>query len=214
VADIFHEVEEDLRRDRYAKLWKAYGRYVIVLAVLAVAGTGAFTGWREYRDRQREAQGQRYEAALKLVQANQPEAALTALADFSREAGPGYAALARLQQAGLLARQGRFADAISIYDQVAGNSDAIATLRQLAVFLAARYTLEMDNPVELDSRLARASAADNPWRHSAQELRAVAALRAGDRAKASEHYKALSDDTAAPASLRARAAEMIQALRD
>ena len=36
MADIFTEVEEDLRRDRAKQLWTRYGRYFVALAVVAI----------------------------------------------------------------------------------------------------------------------------------------------------------------------------------
>jgi hypothetical protein len=42
MSDIFQEVEEDVRRERYEKLWKKYGNYIIALAVLIVAGVAAW----------------------------------------------------------------------------------------------------------------------------------------------------------------------------
>ena len=43
MSDIFREIDEELRRDNFAKLWERYGQYLIGLAVLIVlitAGTG------------------------------------------------------------------------------------------------------------------------------------------------------------------------------
>ena len=45
MTDIFQEVEQDLRRERYKKAWDRYGIYVIAVAVLIVVGTA---GWRGY----------------------------------------------------------------------------------------------------------------------------------------------------------------------
>ena len=50
------------------------------------------------------------------------------------------------------------------------------------------------------------------WRHVALEIGAVAAARAGDNARARELYTRIADDQAAPQGIRARAAEMLQAL--
>ena len=36
MSDIFREVDEDLRREQYKKLWERFGSYVIGLAVLIV----------------------------------------------------------------------------------------------------------------------------------------------------------------------------------
>ena len=41
VADIFNEVDEEVRRERLQKLWERYSIYIVVAAVLIVAGIGA-----------------------------------------------------------------------------------------------------------------------------------------------------------------------------
>jgi hypothetical protein len=41
VADIFHEVDEEVRREQLKKLWDRYSIYLIALAVLIVAGMAA-----------------------------------------------------------------------------------------------------------------------------------------------------------------------------
>ena len=45
LADIFHEVDEEVRRERLQRLWERYSIHIIALAVLIVAGIG---GWRGY----------------------------------------------------------------------------------------------------------------------------------------------------------------------
>ena len=46
VADIFQEVDEEVRREQLKKLWDRYGYLLIALCVLMVAGVG---GWRGYQ---------------------------------------------------------------------------------------------------------------------------------------------------------------------
>ena len=57
VADIFNEVDEDVRKEKSLALWKAYGKYVIGVAVLVVAGTAAYVGWQNYTVSQSRSQG-------------------------------------------------------------------------------------------------------------------------------------------------------------
>ena len=38
MSDIFHEVDEEVRRDQLKKLWDRYSIYLIAAAVLIVAG--------------------------------------------------------------------------------------------------------------------------------------------------------------------------------
>ncbi len=44
MADIFSEVDEEVRRERLKQLWDRYGIFLIALAVLIVAGIGAWRG--------------------------------------------------------------------------------------------------------------------------------------------------------------------------
>ena len=52
MTDIFREVEEDVRRERFEKLWKQYGDYVVALAALLVIGAAGYQLWRYYEARQ------------------------------------------------------------------------------------------------------------------------------------------------------------------
>src|SRR5205814_1138200 len=45
VSDIFHEVDEEVRREQLKKLWDRYGNYVAAAAVLLVLAVAA---WRAY----------------------------------------------------------------------------------------------------------------------------------------------------------------------
>ena len=48
MSDIFREVEEDVRRERLEKLWKAYGNYAIAGLVLLFAGIGGWQFWQRH----------------------------------------------------------------------------------------------------------------------------------------------------------------------
>ena len=47
MADIFHEVDEEVRRERLHKFWERYSILIIGLAVLIVGGIGAWLAFRE-----------------------------------------------------------------------------------------------------------------------------------------------------------------------
>jgi len=213
VSDIFQEIDEELRRENFAKLWQRYGQYVLAFAVLVVVAVGAFVGWREYQLRQRQAEGARYAAALSLARDGKDKEAVDALAAMAPKAG-GYGVLARFEQAALKARGGDAAAAIAVYDGIAHDASVDATFRDVATLLAAQYELKSGDAKSVIDRLAPLTAAANPWHPTALELTALAQLKAGDRSAARATYQKVADDLAAPQGLRARAAEMIAALAE
>jgi len=61
------EVEEDLRREQFLRLWQRYGTYAVAAAVLLVLAIAGYK-YREYdRITTAEASGARYEAAARLT---------------------------------------------------------------------------------------------------------------------------------------------------
>jgi hypothetical protein len=214
VSDIFQEVDEELRRENFAKLWARYGKYVIALAVLIVLATAGVTQWRQYQKHQREAEGARYVAALDLARAGKDKDAADAFSVIARQAGSGHAMLARLEEAALKARSGDSADAVKLYDAVAADGSVDPTYRDVATLLAAQYGLDAGDPKAIIAQLAPLTSATNPWHPTALELTALAQLKSGDKAAARATYKRIADDLSAPQNLRARATEMISALAE
>jgi hypothetical protein len=211
LADIFQEVDEDLRRDQAAKLWRRYGSFVIAGAIAIVVATGAYVAWKDYRTKKLMADGDAFVHAVLLRSAGQTRQAADAFGALAENAHGGYGMLARFNQAALLAERGEAAEAVKIYDQLAKSAPDSA-LRDLATVCSVSLSLESVDPNELKTRLNPIAAPDNPIRHSARELLAVLALRANDKATALELFKELAADKTAPSGIRSRAELMLQAL--
>ena len=211
MSDIFREIEEELRRDNFLKLWQRYGKYVIAAAVVVVVAAAVIVGWRQYSLHQRQAEGVRYGAALALATQGKSKEAAQAFAAMSPDLSSGRAVLARFEEAALKAKNGDGEGALALYQSLAADGANPAIYRDLARLLAARLTLIKD-PKSALVQLKPLTDPANPWHASALELTAVGALEDGDKAAARKTYQQLADDLNAPAGLRARAAEMVAAL--
>lgn len=217
MTDIFREVDEELRRDRLEKLWKRYGVLIVVAVVAVVAGTGGFIAWRNWQQSQAETQTQQLADALRLAGApdgqggtagGNPEAAADALSAFAGQTGAGPGTLARFYEAGLRAREGNGDAAVSIYDQLAQSSGVAQVYRDLATVLSVMHQVQSGDPGQLRARLQPLTAETSPWRHSARELTALLAIRAGDRDTAAKLFAQLQGDASAPSGVRNRATEL------
>jgi hypothetical protein len=211
-AQLFKEVDEEVRRDRYAQVWKSYGKYIVGAAVAVVLATAAVVFWHRYQVSVAGKEGEKYAAALKLAQNGKSDDAIKALAAVAAEAGGGYKTMARFQEAALWAEKGEIRKAVALYDAIAADDDADSALRDLARLLSVLTDLDTGKPAELTAKIAPLAKGDGPWHHSALELTALLAQKSGDLKRAREIYTRLADDATAPSNLRARARALLGSL--
>lgn len=219
VADIFDEVEADLRAERAQKLLMRYGAWLVAAAVLVVGMAAAWQVWNWYQLRRDRATAAIYLDAMFAAERPAPDGqhpdAKDAIQGFARAAarGPeGYRTLARLEQAALDARSGNLAGAAALWSEVASDTAADPLLRSLANLLWVNQQLDSGNPERLRERLAPLMLPDNPWHSLAQESMAVLDLREGHVEPAKRTLKSLAQDATAPAGVRERAGALLQRL--
>lgn len=209
---LFQEVEDDLRQDKANKLWSTYGMYIVGIAVAAVVGVASFQGWKSYDLSSRQAAGETFAAAQKLIEEQRSEEALQAFSDISNESG-GYAILARFRVAALHSSGGDLSAAIATYKTLADDSSLTPYYQDMAVILGAFVELDSnDSGVQLIEKVGTLTGETNPWRHSAREILGLSALQSGDIGKASEYFQAITDDATAPQTIKTRTSEMLTIL--
>ena len=211
MSEIFREVDEEIRHERYLRLWKRYGPYATAAVVTVVVITAAVVGWREYQASERERESVQYTAALRLLDSGDAAGAANAFGELADSAGSGYGTLARLQQASAVAESSAAA-AVELYDRVAADRGVPDIFRDLARLRSAMLSMDGASPEDLYPRLDALTSNDNPWRFVAREMRALVDLQAGRAAEARVAYEKLVDDPEAPQGVRGRAAEMLAVL--
>jgi len=211
-SDIFREVEEEMRREQLARMWDKYGIYVIAVAACIVLFVAAYKGYGWYQAKRASENGTAFFQATTLVDDKKGAEASDALNKLVKQAPEGYRVLARLELAAVHAREGRNADAMKLYDQVAASSNADTILRDFARVQGAALRIDEAEPAEITRRLAKLDADSNPWRYSARELLALAAFRAGNTAESEKMFSRILSDPFAPAELRKRAENMLAML--
>lgn len=211
MGDIFREIDEELRQERFDKLWRRYGKYVIAAAVAVVIAVAGFNGWKQYQTSRRIEDGARFASAKVLLDEGKNEEARALFGALARESGTNYGVLARFHAAALKADSGDAAGAATDFDAIAADSGADRPLRDLAIILSALATLNStgSDAVAIVQRLDPLAGAASPWRHSALEIMALAAQKSGDIKRAREYYKRIVDDVDAPQGVRGRASQML-----
>lgn len=211
MADIFREVEEELKADRASALAKKYGPYVIGFALAIVLGTLGYNLWQDWDLERRSERSDLYGAALALAGDGDNEAAVAALAEFGEPDG-SYATLATFERARLLADDSRRDEALALWAGLATSEAAGPALQGAARLFFVMHQIDDGDPGELRAMLEPLFAVGNGFRPLALELDAILSLREGDRAKARQLYAEIADDLTAPPGLRARAAQVLASL--
>ena len=93
------EVDEELRRDDMARLWKSWGRVLIGAIAVGLIVLGGWLWWRDYQAKQAGAEGERLTAAVEQLSANRIDPALPVLKELGGSSRPGYRAVAQIASA-------------------------------------------------------------------------------------------------------------------
>jgi len=208
LADIFREVDDELRRDSAQQLWDKYGIYVIGIAVSIVAVTSAVVGWNAYQTAQAEDAAVAFLTAN--VEASQEDADAAAIyAEFAENAPAGYAALARLREAAGLTTAGEIEAAIAAYENVAGDSGTEDILRDLASVKAGALLVGRTSYDDLAGRLLSLTGEGEAWRNPAREVLGLAAYHEQKYRPARIFFQEIVDDPTSTPGVRDRAHVMI-----
>ena len=215
MADIFQEVDEDLRRDKALAFWKKYQNHIIGFAIIAVAATAGFSGWKYWKQQRIEANGAAYLQALQTLEKD-PKAASAQFETLARDGG-GFAVLARFEQANQTLKEGDKAKAAEQFTAIATDGSVDNALKDLAAVLGGLAWLDAGKPQDAAKLVEGLTGENQPYRFSALEVQAQAAFAAGDRAKARTLYEQLKELAAlpnAPQGVSARADVMLERLQD
>ncbi|HKP24786.1 MAG TPA: tetratricopeptide repeat protein [Dongiaceae bacterium] len=187
MADIFHEVEEDLRRDQAAAIWKKYGNYIVGAALLLVLAVAAHWGWTKYSTNQQMQASADFQSAASTRDLKAREAALDKIA----AEGGTYGVLARFRLAETAIEGSDKAKARGILGEIAKDGGADKALRDLALIQAALLELEIGKPETAADLVKDLTKENEPYRLSALEVTGLAAMATGDTAKAKTTFETL-----------------------
>jgi hypothetical protein len=203
LADIFQEVDEEVRRERLKQLWDRYANLIIVAAVVLLAAVAGWRGYEYWETKKAAEAGAAFEAAMALAEAGKHVEAEAAYAKIAAEGAAGYRMLARFHAAGELAETDLKA-AVAAYEALAADSGIGRVMQDLAAVRAGLILVDSAPYSELNGRLEPLTAADRVFRNSAREILALAAWRSGDRASAQRWIASIMTDGEAPPGTRAR----------
>ena len=203
MADIFREIDEEVRRDKAAELWKKYGWVITALAVLVVLAVAGWQFWLHRENQASQAVGARLEAALKSSRDGDGTQAEAILKELAAGAPAGYRQIARFRLAAETAKRDAAAG-VAAFDALAADASLEQVYRDLAKLRAGILRVDLSPFPEVKAALEPLATPQGVWRHSPREFLGVAALKANLFDEAGRWFDAAITDPQVPQALRQR----------
>jgi hypothetical protein len=202
--NFLREIDEEVRRDKAADLWKKYGNLVIVLLALLVVAVGGWRFWQYRQEQAAHAVSARLEESLKASRENRGEDAEKTLTDLAKEGSDGYRLVARFRLAAEAARR-EPADGARAFDALANDATVEQVFRDLARIRSNLLKVDSVPYAEIRAAVEPLAAPAGTWRHTAREILGLSALKGGNLDEAGRWFDQIVVDPQAPQGLRQRA---------
>jgi hypothetical protein len=211
VVDVFEEVEEQLRAERYTSMTKRVLPWVIGALALALAVALSIWGYGEWRRRESVRASETYAQALEAA-GNNPARAETLFRQVTETRSPAYRALALMQLAAIRTTQNKPREAVPLLDEAA-DAAPDEMIGDAARLKAAFLLMDYAPYTAIEERLRPLTEADRPYRLVAREALAMAKLQAGRAADARGDFLVIAQSLEASEQMRARAQAMAASIQ-
>ncbi|MBW8302830.1 MAG: tetratricopeptide repeat protein [Brevundimonas sp.] len=213
MVDVFDQVEEELRSDRYKRLartWLPVAGGVLLVALIAAL---AWWGWQKMETSRADKASIAYQRGLDSLEANNLVGAEAAFVQAAGEGNAAYKALALQHRAGIAAQQNRIPAAVELFDEAAAASrDPL--LRDGAAYKAALLVMDTASLKDVLARLEPLTKEGRPFRAFAREAMAMAQLQHGKTAEARSTLVVLKNSLDTPREVSQRAELGIASIDD
>lgn len=183
MVDVFEQVEEELRSDRYKRLARTWLPVAAVVVIVALIGALGWWGWDSYQSNRAAKGAEAYDRGLEALRESKPADARAAFQEAVEQGNGAYKALALQQQAAQALDANKVPDAVRLFDESAkATRDPI--LSDTASLKAAWLLMDTAPLAELERRLTPLAEDDRPLHAFAQHALALARLQHGKAADA------------------------------
>lgn len=208
MVDVFEQVEEELRSERYKRLAKTWLPVVGGVLLVALISALAWWGWQSWETSKAEKAAVAYQTGLEALEAGNPAAADVAFTQAVDNGNAAYKSLALQQRAGVAVATNKIPEAVAFLDEAArANGDEL--LADPARLKAAMLLMDTAPLADIEARLTPLTEEGRPLRPFAQEALAMARLQNGQLPQARELFVLLSLGQDVPESIQQKASAAI-----
>ena len=120
MSDIFQEVDEELREEKYKTIWQRYKYYIIAIIGLFIFSVGFNAFWKQYSLNEVNERSARFFSAMEIAQEDKTSAVLILEEFASKEKSSSeyHSMIARFSEAAIRRSDKDFSGALIIYEKL------------------------------------------------------------------------------------------------
>lgn len=204
MVDVFEQVEEELRSDRYKRLARTWLPVVGGVLLVSLIAALAFWGWDSWQTSKADKASLHYDRGLESLEANNPVGADAAFIQAAKEGNGAYRSMALQQRAAIALAGNRVDEAIGYLDEAA-RAARDPLLSDPAALKAAWLAMDTETLEQIEARLEPIARDGRPFSAFALEALAMARLQHGQVAPAREALVLLKNGLDTPEIVTQRA---------
>ena len=208
--EFIREVDEELQEEKYAKIWRKIGPYVISLAIGIVLFTSGVVFWNNYTEDKKQKLGDDFTAAVELIKEEDFDTALIALERITDKASDGYVTIAKMKKASILIQKKQILEGLEIYEDLEKTAfdQSFKDMSTILFVLNAIDHKPSDILLDKIERLTENSS----WKYSALELKGFILLNDKKFSESKKIFNTIIEMGNAPTTLASRARDMVDFL--
>lgn len=184
MVDIFDELREEAKEERWLELWKKYQNHVYAVILGCILLTAGKVFLDRYQGSKNLEASEQYIRALQSIDGKRLKSAINLLEDIPSKNSGAYKDLSRLLVATALQDEGDEEGAKDVYRNIINDTAGDEMYRHLALLRLAYLGLDSEDPKVLLKHMEELRKASSPWRFSALELTALLHLKLEERDQA------------------------------
>ena len=213
MGDVFQEVDEELREEKYKRIWRKFRYYVIGGLILFILGIAANAFWKDYNLKEVNDRSERFFTAIEMAQEDKVNA-ITLLEEFANqeEKNSEYNVLiARFTEAAIRRAEKDYNGALVIYQSLEDNNisnfyEDYAKLSSVEMLIALNN--KKDAKLILDDLITNTS----DLKYIAMEYLGYLEIDEGNYSKARTIFTNIADEASSSVNMKNRSREILSIL--
>tara|TARA_B100000795_G_scaffold196842_1_gene150861 strand:- start:274 stop:915 length:642 start_codon:yes stop_codon:yes gene_type:complete len=210
MANIFNEVDEDIRKERYKNLWSNYGKYIIGFLILIVITFSLTQYFQAKNISDNKAILDLYYSAAEKIEKNQLDFANQELEIVYSEKNKTLAALSGFKLSETYLKNNQKEAALSLLEEITDNSSLETIYRELALYKYIMINFENININDIENKIASIGVNKKILNPYFQEIIGIKYLTIGSIKKANSIFTDLLFKEGTPFDLKMRLDKLIQ----